>query len=56
MAMLLKVLYKVNFRKLTQTYGITYIITNLLPFAKPLELIAINHSLSERRIIFFLGH
>ena len=51
MTMCLKVLNMVNFRALIQTLIISYYYW-LTPFAKLLDLLAINHSLSERRIIF----
>ena len=47
-----KVLNKVNFRTLTQTFIMSCIIIDFLPFLKPFELLAINHSSSERRITF----
>ena len=49
MIMFLEVLNKVNIRALIQP---KLFIINLLPFAKLLKLLAIDHSLSERRIIF----
>ena len=52
MAMFLKVLNKVQFRATTQTLIVSFIIIDFLLFAKPLELVAINNSSSERRIIF----
>ena len=48
--MFLKDLNNVNFRALTQTK--LFLIIDVLSFAKLLELLAINYSLSERRIIF----
>ena len=52
LTMFMKVLSKVNFKVLTQTKIISYYW--LLLFAKLLELLAITHSSSERRIIFVL--
>ena len=49
----LKVVNKVNFRVLTKPK--LFLIIDLLPFAKFLELLAIYHGSSERRIILFLG-
>ena len=48
--MFLKVLNKVNFKMLAQTK--LFLIFDLLPFIKLWELLAVNHSLSERMIIF----
>ena len=48
--MFLKVLSKVNIRVLTKPK--LFLIIDLLPFTKPLELLAVNHSSSERTIIF----
>ena len=48
----LKVLNKVNSECLNKPR--LFLTIELLPFAKLLELSAINHGLSERRIIFFL--
>ena len=48
--MFFKVLNKVDIRAFIQTLIILTI--DLLPFAKVLELVAIDHSSSERRIIF----
>ena len=48
MTMFLKVLNEVHFRG---TFHL-FLIIDFHPFAKPLELLAINHSSSERRIIF----
>ena len=50
MIMFLKVLNKVNIRALIQTYIVSYY--RLTPICKLLELLAIDHGLSERRIIF----
>ena len=47
--MFLKVLNKVNIRMLIQPL---FLIIDLVPFAKFLELLAIDHSSSDRRIIF----
>ena len=44
--MFLKVINKVNFK--------LFLITDLLQIAELLELLAINHSLSERGIVFIL--
>ena len=48
----LKVLNKVNFRAFTQTKVISYYWLIPVLLTKLLQLLAINHSLSERRIIF----
>ena len=48
--MFLKVLNKVNFKMLAQTK--LFLIFDLLPFVKLWELLTVNHSLSERMIIF----
>ena len=51
--MFLKVLNKVNFRiSESLQKPRLFLIIDLLPFAKLLELLAINHSSSKRRIIF----
>ena len=47
--MFLKVLNKVDIERLYKPKLFT---TDLLPFAKLLEFLAVDHSLSERRIIF----
>ena len=59
MAMLLKVLNKVNIRALIQTYSTistytNYFLLDLLLFTKLMKLLVINHSLSERWIVFVL--
>ena len=48
--LILKVLNKVKFRALHKPK--LFLIIKLLQFAKLLELLASNHSLAERRIIF----
>ena len=48
--MFLKVLNKVNCKMLAQTK--LFLIFDLLPFVKLWELLTVNHSLSERMIIF----
>ena len=49
MIMFLKVLNNINIRVLKPKL---FLIIHLLPFAKLLEVLAIDHSSSERRIIF----
>ena len=51
MTMFLKVLKKVNFTVHIHKPNL-FLIIDLLPLAKLLELLDINHSSSERRIIF----
>ena len=48
--MFLRVLNEVKFERLYKPK--LFLIIDLLPFAKLFELLAINHSSSERRIIF----
>ena len=52
MIMFLEVLNKVNIKYQRLYKPILFFIIDLLPFAEFLELLAIDHSLTERRIIF----